>query len=282
MRTLLAIIFKSLFRIKFFRARFFGFHKRIFKPYNLFKGVSKTATINGWQMKLHIDDWIQENLYFLGHYEHAELKAIEPVLQEQSVFIDIGANIGLFTLYASKFIGEAGQIISFEPFSENFKALTQNLTLNNLSSVRVEKMAIGEKEGHLNLYYDHEENNLGMVSAKRLESSVEEKVNMISVDTYLGKKPLHRIDLIKIDIEGFEYPALLGMRKTLSTFHPSLLIELLDDNNSSNNKEQCEYFLKEFGYQKYYIDDIGNLSKNEANPNRKNYFFTTKEVITKL
>src|SRR5690606_12921859 len=120
----------------------------------------------------HIDDWIQQNLYFLGEYEMAELKAIEQFLTDDGVFIDIGANIGLYTLYAFQVKNKNIQIISFEPFSENFKTLSQNIALNGLTNVRLEKIAIGEKEGIVNLYYDERDKNLGMVSTKPLERGI--------------------------------------------------------------------------------------------------------------
>jgi FkbM family methyltransferase len=227
-------------------------------------------------MSLHIDDWIQENLYFLCEYEMAELKSIEQFLTNDGIFIDIGANIGLYTLYASKLITENGQIISFEPFPENFKSLSKNVALNGISNVRLEKIAIGEKEGVINLYYDEQEKNLGMVSTTPIERGVKEEVKIVSLDSYLKNEPFTKIDLIKIDIEGFEYSALLGMKNTLTTFHPSLLIEIFDNNKSLTQKSNCDDLLKDLGYNKYFIDDNGILSKNEINVNRMNYIFTTQ------
>jgi len=274
MKIILAKIFRLLFRIEFFKKRYFGIHKRIFNPYNLFKGVIRKTTFNDLQIILCIDDWIQENLYFLGEYEKAELKVIEKFLKNDSIFIDIGANFGLYTLYASKLIDEKGKIICFEPFSENFKSLTKNVSINNLSNVQLEKIAVGEKENTITLYYDQQEKNLGMVSAKPLERGVTEKVIVVSLDSYLKNESFTRIDLIKIDIEGFEYSALLGMKNILKTFYPSLLIEILDGEESLSQNEKCHTFLKNLGYNKYFIDDNGNLSENEVNINRMNYIFT--------
>jgi FkbM family methyltransferase len=278
MRKTLAVIFKLLFKIKFFKKRYFGIHKKLFKPFNLFRGVIFRTRYDELLMSLHIDDFIQENLYFLGEYEKAELKAIHPFLTNDAVFIDIGANIGLYSLYASKLINEKGQIISFEPFSENFERLTKNVTLNGLSKIRLEKMAIGEKEGIINLYYDKREKNLGMVSTTPIETGIQEKVKVDSLDSYLKHKLFTKIDFIKIDIEGFEYSALLGMRDTLSTFSPSLLIEILNEDKSSTNMSNCDDLLKGLGYMKYFIDNDGGLSKNEINADRMNYIYTKKTV----
>lgn len=279
MKTILAIIFSYLFKVKFFRNRYFGIHKKLFKPFNLFKGVTRLTKWNDLLLSLHIDDWIQENLYFLGEYEKAELTSIKQFLKHDSVFIDIGANIGLYTLFASKIITENGQIISFEPFSQNFNSLVKNISLNGFSNVCLKKMAIGEKNGVINLYYDENEKNFGMVSAISLEKGIQEEVKVITLDSYLKNESFDKIDLVKIDIEGFEYSALLGMRNTLARFHPTLLIEILNNDKSPTNKSNCDQLLTDMGYNKYFIDDSGNICKDEVNTNRMNYIYSTKTFV---
>lgn len=278
MKTSLAIIFSYLFKVKFFKKRYFGIHKRIFKPFNLFKGVTLLAKWNGLLLLLHIDDWIQENLYFLGEYEKAELTSIKQFLNHDSIFIDIGANIGLYTLFASKIINKNGQIISFEPFSENFKSLAKNVSLNRVSNVSLEKMAIGEKDGVIKLYYDENEKNSGMVSTISLEKGAQEEVKLISLDSYLKNESFTKIDLIKIDIEGFEHSALLGMKSTLTRYHPTLLIEILNTDKSFTNESICHQLLTDMGYNKYFIDDDGIISENKVNANRMNYIYSTKTM----
>jgi FkbM family methyltransferase len=278
MSIILAELFRLLFKIDFFKKRYFGIHQRLFRPYNLFKGVIRKTGLHGFQMILHVDDWIQQNLYFLGEYEKAELKAIAQFLKEDGVFIDIGANIGLYTLYASQVTNKNARIISFEPFSENFKTLSQNIALNDLSNVRLEKIAIGEKDGMVNLYYDEQDKNLGMVSTKPLEKGLKEEVKVVTLDSYLKDKAIAKIDLIKIDIEGFEYSALLGMKNTLATFYPTLLIEILNHNVSSGQDSNCDSLLNDLGYKKYFIDDNGKLSENNVNLNRRNYIYTKQRL----
>jgi len=241
----------------------------------LFNGVEVEAKFYKLKVKLHIEDWIQENLYFLGEYETAELKSMEQFISKEGVFIDVGANIGLFSLYASQF---TNQVICFEPFPQNFNSLKQNIKLNNLPNVRLENRAIGETEGVINLYYDDQEKNLGMVSTKPLENGIKKEVKVVSLDSYLMSESISNIDFIKIDIEGFEYQALLGMRSTLETYHPTLLIEILDQGGSTNQDNKCDNLLKELGYKKYFIDDEGGLSEREVNRNRMNYIFTTKKI----
>ena len=273
MRNLLAVFFRLLFRIPFLKGTFFGFHKRFFKPYNIFRGIIKTVSFGNLGLELHIDDWIQQNIYFLGTYEAAELKLLNQHLSENSTFIDIGANFGLYTLSAAEKISDTGKIICFEPFPENFQALTKNITRNKLSMITAENMAIGDQRGMLKLYYQPSENNLGMVSATHLENSKVHEVEVLSLDDYLENRDVDKIDFIKIDVEGFEYRVLFGMKKTLATYSPKILIEIFDTDEVKMENQNTHNFLIEMGYAKHFIDDEGNLSDQNMNPIRKNYFY---------
>jgi FkbM family methyltransferase len=280
MRILLAKTLRFLFKSKYLKSKFFGVHKRIIKPFDLLKEVVLRVRFNDQFLVLHIDDWIQENIFLLGEYERSELKTLDKFLNKDSIFIDVGANIGLYTLCASKLIGENGKVFCFEPYSENFNSLTNNIAINNLLNVQAEKLAVGEKEGSIKLYYDTREKNLGMVSSNYIEDSFSEEVKMVSLDSYLQNKPFDRIDFIKIDIEGSEYSALLGMQNILTTYYPSLLIEILDNNELSDNSARINAYLEKLGYRKYFIDNHGNLSDIEVNTERRNYIFTTNALLS--
>lgn len=276
MRIIIAEILRLLFKSNFLKRKYFGIYTRVIKPTNLFKGVVREIDYHGIKLSLHIEDWIQQNIYFLGEYEKPELETLKHFLSKDSVFIDVGANFGLYTLQASKLIGEKGRIICFEPFAENFNSLTTNIALNNLANVIAEKLAVGEKEDTITLYCDDQEQNLGMTSTKFRENALTEVVQIVSLDSFLQKEQFEHIDFIKIDIEGHEYAALLGMRETLTKYKPTLLIEIFTDTNSDNN-EKINDFLESVGYKKWFIDDVGNLSETPVNSKRDNYIFTIRD-----
>lgn len=273
MRTILAEFFRLLFRINFFRSKFFGIHQRLFKPLSLFQGVTRKVIYDDMQLELHIDDWIQECIYFLGDYEKAEMEILKLFLKKDNTFIDIGANIGIYTLNASKLIGENGIVISFEPFTRNHNTLVNHISLNNLQNIKVEKLAVGEKNGVVNLYYDESEKNLGMVTAGIIESGIKEEVKMVSLDSYLENSSIAKIDFIKIDVEGFEYSVLKGMKDTLEKYHPTLLVEISEEKGNDNHTLISQY-LKSLSYRKYFISDTGKLSETDLNQDRRNYLFT--------
>ncbi|MCO5259937.1 MAG: FkbM family methyltransferase [Crocinitomicaceae bacterium] len=192
-------------------------------------------------------------------------------LKSDSVVIDIGGNIGLFSLFSAKTIQKEGKIISFEPFSVNFERFQENIALNSFSTIVLEKQAVGDSVGSIRLYYDFSEGNLGMVSTKKIDNATSEEVPVNTIDNYLKTKPLTKIDFIKIDVEGHELSVLNGMVDTIKQYHPTILLEVLD--NDENAMKVLD-FMQKMQYQKSYINDDGTLSAIETNSKRKNYIFT--------
>lgn len=185
MRILIAKMFRQSFKVNFLKTKFYGIHQRVFKPYNLFKGVVCTIKHGGFKLELKLDDWIQENIFFTGEYEKAELKVLAQHLKPNGIFLDIGANLGLYSLHASRIVGESGEVISFEPYSISNNALRTHIEMNALSNVQIEKLAVGKESGMITLYNDESEENLGMVTANYIENATKEEVSIVSIDDFL-------------------------------------------------------------------------------------------------
>ncbi len=276
MGDIVAEIFKFLFKLNFIRGSYYGFYKRVFRPLQLFHGVKKSIQIKGSALQLHIDDWVQQNAFLLGEYEEAEFMAISTFIKHDCVFIDIGANFGWYTLYASSLIGKDGNVIAFEPFPENYKRLKKNIELNPKRKIIAENVAVGEKKGQLDLYYNKEEQNLGMVSKNMTPNSSKKTVPMIALNDYVIDKNIEKIDFIKIDIEGAEFHALKGMKTVLKKYKPVLLIEIL---HYQDDSKLILSFLKDLGYQQLFIADNGSIKAKESNETRENYIFTYSAKI---
>lgn len=268
-RTIIAKLFRLLFSISFLKKHFFAVYKHIIKPLNLFNGVTQTCTINSIKFNLHLDDWIQQNLYFLGEYEKVELEFLKKSIHKNSTFIDIGANIGIYSLTASKIIDDYGKIISFEPYSKNYNSLVSNIELNKFKNIITERLAIANKNEQINLYYDEKEKNLGMVSMNERENSLKEIVQSTTLDTYVIKNNIHKIDFIKIDIEGNELNALQGMKNILANQKPILLLEIL----TKKDLNIIISFLNKYKYKKYYLSEYSEIVSKNENPKRLNYIF---------
>lgn len=262
MRYVAAWMFKIIFKVRYFRRYYFAFYKRLFKPYHLFKGVSLECKYNDTlRIKADLEDWIQQNIFFTGVYDQNGLDFIKTILKEGDTFIDIGANIGCFTLVGAQIVGNSGRVIAFEPVDIVSKKLEQNITLNRLVNVCIEKKAVFENNGVLQLHLANQE-NLGMSSVNRhdSESGVVINVEAVSLDEYLKYEKIDEIKLIKIDIEGAELYALRGMETTLSEYKPVLIVEVSPEvTKSSEERLQVFNYLIERNYERFVIQDDGEL-----------------------
>jgi len=276
--NIIAFLFKLLFKIPFFRKRYFGFYKKIFKPYRLFKGKSNICSFDeNLKIKADLEEWIQQQIYFFGIWDEQGVKFLKNHLKDGDVFFDIGANIGCYSLIAAKQTGSKGEVHSFEPVTKVFEKLQSNVLLNGFRNIKLNQNAVFEKSGVLELFVSSNE-NAGMSSMFHhdTESGQTEKAIAITIDEYVERMKITKIDFIKIDIEGAELFALKGMRNTLRRFSPIILMELSDDilNSTFIKEHEILNLLMELNYEKWGIDENGNLFLDtERLQNYSNYAF---------
>jgi FkbM family methyltransferase len=262
MRFLIAWGCKLVLKIPLLRKYYFTLHKRIFKPLNLFKGVTSLCRFDhSLRIKADLDDWIQQNIFFTGTYDPSSIAYIKNLLNEGDTFIDIGANVGCFTLVASRTVGESGRVIAFEPVEMVFKKLEYNVKLNGQENVILVKKAIYSENTSLPFHIASQE-NLGMSSMHRhdTESGKIEIMVATTLDTYLQTQEVPRIKLIKIDIEGAEIFALEGMENTLSRFRPVCMVEV-SSNVLKSKAERTKVFdfFRDRRYDRFVINKEGEL-----------------------
>jgi len=253
---MLASVFRFILSFSFFKQRYFAFYTYIFNPYQLFKGVKKQEIYrNSIQLHLNLEDWIQQQIYFLGEYEKNEIDYLYAHLKKGDIFIDLGGNIGLFSLNASKIVGDEGKIYAFEAFTPNYNHFRKHIDINHFNNIKLEHLAVADKKGFIEILYDETYHNVGMASSFLQEYTAKEKVESISLDEYAKQQQISRIDLIKIDIEGGEYSALTGMREILMHYRPKILIEInnIALKSSNRSEEELVSLLTEKGYRKIKI-----------------------------
>ncbi len=160
---------------------------------------------------------------------------------KSGIFVDIGANIGKYTVIAGRKLGNRGKVVSIEPEPSNFKILERNIRLNKLNNVVSEQAACSSKEGNINLYLRRTGTGGHSLVRKSGEKII---VKSLKLDSILIKHKIKRISLIKIDAEGAEYEVLRGAKKTLK-WKPKIIFE-------SWNEEylgRIRRFLAPFGYK---------------------------------
>jgi FkbM family methyltransferase len=142
-------------------------------------------------------------------YEPFQTEVSKIVLKEGDIAVDIGANIGYYTLLFAKLVGKKGKVIAFEPEPETFTLLKKNVETSRYKNIEIHQKAVSDKEGKVRLYLHRGDLGYNSISkSKGCYKSIE--VDAIRVDDYVKKA-----DFIKIDIDGGEEKAMKGMTELL-------------------------------------------------------------------
>lgn len=180
---------------------------------------------------------------------------ITKVIKQGDVVIDVGASIGVLTLYFAKIVGKEGKVYAFEPNPENFSLLKKNIETNNYDNVVYEQKAVTNKSGKVNF------NISNSLTAGRITKDTENKsikIESISLDDYFQNN-LTKIDFIKIDTEGYDWAVIEGaanliqMNKNLrimTEYHTRLI------NESGMNPLKFLQMIQSLGFKIY---DMGGL-----------------------
>lgn len=171
------------------------------------------------------DTGVERSLYYTGTYEKGLLNLFKDFLKPGETFIDIGANIGLMSIFASKIVGEKGKVFSFEPNPSTLQLLHKNLSLNSIKNVTVCPFALGSENAAQQIYANWHINRGGASLVKPTTDSESFDIEVVRFDMFYNEHIKSEIALIKIDVEGFEMQVLGGFGNILEQTSPYLIIE---------------------------------------------------------
>lgn len=199
----------------------------------------------------------------LGRFETGELALIARALPACRGFVDVGANLGLYTLLADRLMGEGGRVFAFEASPIEFAKLQWTIRRNRLTRVEAVLSAVGSSEGSATIF----ENLSGGGALNRLDSPAKPDgqwrpavVPMVTLDSWFAKKPDCAIDFVKIDVEGYELPVLQGAQELLAHKRPALMVEMNEARASAASHPQAVWdFLLEQGYRWYGLGPDAGL-----------------------
>jgi len=222
------------------------------------QSVTREAVRAGCRMRLDLREQVSRMIYFLGTHEPNETALIEQMLQPDWVVIDVGAQIGFYTLLvARKLDPSMGRVYSVEANPGTYQRLRFHVMTNELHHVTVMNRAMGESAETIDLYPGHDYNSALSSVFERERGVVPVTVSQITLDDLVHKYGLRRCDLVKIDVEGAEGAVIRGGLKTLERFRPRLLIELNRPMlaRADTSPQTVAEMLAEFGYKLYDVDD---------------------------
>lgn len=199
-------------------------------------------------------------VYWYGFNSPHEIFALGRLLKRDSVFLDVGANHGEFTLYAAKRT-PAGRVLSFEPVPETFKHLEDNVRLNGFTNVTLCRCALGDHPGDVTIYAPLDSgfdcnSSLFPPAGHPAEART---VAMETLDQVIGRLGIGKVDVMKIDVEGAEVAVLRGAQDTLRAHRPALIVELNENalRAAGSSGRELTNLLSETGYQLHLIGRFG-------------------------
>lgn len=218
-----------------------------------------------YAINLDLSNWSERHTYFLGRYYDLDLQLLmNQVLQtrdgakvrEIKRFVDIGANIGLISLHGASLVGNSGCVDSFEPNPECCNRIKETLKQNNINHVRLHQVGLSDQVGNFTLSVITEHSGMATFATPRNEDR-EMVSKSFEVPVLVGDDVIMEnstpVTMIKIDVEGFELRVLKGLQKTLSTWYPVIVTEVVKEwlNRAGTNRTEIYHYMKQFGYNLY-------------------------------
>ncbi|MCK9375551.1 MAG: FkbM family methyltransferase [Syntrophobacterales bacterium] len=197
----------------------------------------------------------------IGQYEVLKKKTIVNLLKPGKTFIDVGANMGDYTLMAAKIVGETGKVMSIEPAPNNIKWINKSIKLNGYPNITVKNIALGETDGMAKLYLSHVSGWHSLIPSLPNRNQGDITVEVKTLDNLLKNDNCNNVDMIKIDVEGAELKVLKGSYQTLTKNHDIIvLVDIhptlgVDPNEVGNS-------LRELGFDLYQMVAPFNIPLN--------------------
>ena len=233
----------------------------------------------GFLMELSLSDWCDQYIFASGDYEDATAALVGRLIGAGQTFIDVGANIGFFSLQAAQIVGTAGTVMAFEPVSELRSRLDRNSALNRFTNIRLCDVGLSDRSEEVTLFTGPPGNS-GLASLRWQPD--ESRARLVKTDRFDDIWNIDKpIQLIKIDVEGAEAKVLRGMTRCIDRWSPDLIVEVTDNflRQCGDSAEALCGALVERGYAMYVIasDGLERVARwNAELPEQFNALFTKR------
>lgn len=243
------------------------------------------SRINDYSLLVLANEDVGRSIHFGRDYESAETKYLDRFMTKTSVCVDVGANIGYFTLLMGKKAIQ-GKVYAFEPIPLNTSLLRASVELNGFENIEIIECAVGAADGDVTFSQstDSAYSSIRDTERKPVERLI--RVPMTTLDTFTRRRDIQSIDVLKIDVEGAEGLVLEGAQSLLGDPErkPKLvLMELFDPNLVPFNTRASAIVdtMRGFGYTPFFVGETANLVpfREEALGTVYNVFFLSQAAL---
>lgn len=212
-----------------------------------------------WLIECDLGSDLDRHIAIHGEWEKPIVDLCHKLIQKNDTAIDVGANIGFHTILLSSFVGEKGKVFCFEPIPLLSKTLKRNLWLNDCPNVITSNKAATDTSGEKVEFYCPTSSNLGLGSLKRnidLTTSDIIEVETIKLDNLIDEIKTN-LSLIKIDVQGEELKVLMGGKKLIVKYKPTIIFELEDEylSNPDSDRQSVFNYFEEINYELWIIKE---------------------------
>jgi len=226
-------------------------------------GERKVKILSLMTLKIDPYEFIGRHIFIEGIYEEGMTRLFQTLISRGECVLDIGANIGYYSILASRLVGAKGQVIAYEANPQIAEQLRLNAIENSCKNVSIYKVAVSDYCGNVSFFVAGHENK-GLSSMRDLGGEAEQKIKLpcITIDSMLARIP--KASLVKIDVEGAELLVLKGMKELISRDRPSIVFEATETffRQMGYGLEDVEDFFRERSYGLYEIRGAGVKSIN--------------------
>lgn len=231
---------------------------------HFFQRTNITATARlytGDRLRVDMSSSVGRSIWLRHFYKYEKdvEKVIRDILGKGDVFIDIGANVGYFSVIASRIVGENGKVHSLEAIPKLCGLLSESIAINNIRNIKVLNNA-AYSENRKIMFHSMKNSAFSYISKDNTSDNPIE-VDAITLDSLIDK--IGKVDVMKIDVEGAEMDVLLGGEKLIRRYKPKIVMEVLDWSLQRFNYSSKDVlsFLRDIGYKAY--DLKRNLIKSD-------------------
>ena len=238
-------------------------------PYKLMSGLLKNSyykflrsdiqnrtvikNVDGINYELDLTEVIDSAIYFNQSREPDTTKALKLLCKPGMIVIDIGANVGSHTLPLANSVGDKGKVYAIEPVPWALDKLRKNLALNHFSSDYTDENAEFSLRASFKTTSENPVNENGGLSESWWSACEKVSVKVDTLDNFIVKENIPHVDVIKLDVDGFEVKVLKGAERILQSFKPIILMELAPSwlKEKGDSIEELLSYLIKCGYKFY-------------------------------